>query len=151
MDIPWDVWYLLPVLRVVLDTSVIVAAFRSRLGASNELLRLVARKRITALATPALFLEYEHVLMRPEQRSHGLGVRDVERVLASLASVVEPVTIHIAWRPQLRDPSDEMVLEAAINGRADALVTFNVSDFAPAKRFGLSVARPADILDKVKS
>jgi putative PIN family toxin of toxin-antitoxin system len=140
------------VLRVVLDTSVIVAAFRSRLGASNELLRLAARGRITALATPALFLEYEDVLMRPEQRSvHGLGVRDVERVLASLASVVEPVTVHIAWRPQLRDPSDEMVLEAAINGRADALGTFNVDDFAPAKRFGLSVARPADILDKVKS
>jgi predicted nucleic acid-binding protein len=54
-------------------------------------------------------------------------------------SAIEPVTIHRAWRPQLRDPADEMVLEAAINGRADALVTFNVNDFAPAKRFGLTV------------
>jgi putative PIN family toxin of toxin-antitoxin system len=138
------------VLRVVLDTSVVVAALRSRIGASNEVLRLVARRRITALATPALFLEYEDVLMRPEQRAvHGLNVREIERVLASLASEIEPVTIHIAWRPQLRDPADEMVLEAAINGRADALVTFNVKDFIPARRFGLSVMRPADLLDKV--
>jgi putative PIN family toxin of toxin-antitoxin system len=138
------------VLRVVLDTSVVVAALRSRIGASNEVLRLVARRRITALATPALFLEYEDVLMRPEQSAvHGLNVREIERVLAALASAVEPVTVHIAWRPQLRDPSDEMVLEAAINGQADALVTFNVKDFIPAKRFGLSVVRPADLLDKV--
>lgn len=90
--------------------------------------------------------------MRPEQRAaHGLSVRQVDRLLSALASVIEPVTIHIAWRPQLRDPSDEMVLEAAINGRADALVTFNVSDFLPARRFGLVVARPIDILDKVRS
>lgn len=136
----------------MLDTSVVVAAFRSRLGASNEVLRFIARRRLTALATPALFLEYEDVLMRPEQRAaHGLSVRQVDRLLSALASVIEPVTIHIAWRPQLRDPSDEMVLEAAINGRADALVTFNVSDFLPARRFGLVVARPIDILDKVRS
>ncbi|MBI2735228.1 MAG: putative toxin-antitoxin system toxin component, PIN family [Rhodospirillales bacterium] len=139
-------------LRIVLDTSVLVATLRSRLGASNEVLRLVARKRVVALATPALFLEYEDVLMRPEQRvAHGLNVREVDRLLSALATVIEPVTVHIAWRPQLRDPSDEMVLEAAINGRADALVTFNVNDFQPAKRFGLPVVRPVEILGMVKS
>ena len=106
--------------------------------------------RMTVLATPALFLEYEEVLMRPEQRaSHGLSTRQVERFLAALASAVEPVTIHFAWRPQLRDPADEMVLEAAINGRADAIVTFNVKDFIPAGRFGVSVIRPADLLDRM--
>jgi putative PIN family toxin of toxin-antitoxin system len=105
---------------------------------------------VTALATPALFLEYEEVVMRPEQRtSHGLSTRQVEGFLAALASTVEPVTIHIAWRPQLRDPSDEMVLEAAINGRADAIVTFNVKDFTPAGRFGVSVIRPADFLGRI--
>lgn len=90
--------------------------------------------------------------MRPEQRvAHGLNVREVDRLLSALATVIEPVTVHIAWRPQLRDPSDEMVLEAAINGRADALVTFNVNDFQPAKRFGLPVVRPVEILGMVKS
>ena len=138
------------VLRIVLDTSILVAGLRSRSGASNELLRRVARGRLTALATPALFLEYEEVLLRPEQRSsHGLSGHQVERFLAALASTIEPVTVHIAWRPQLRDPSDEMVLEAAINGRANAIATFNVRDFTPAGRFGVSVLRPSELLKRI--
>jgi putative PIN family toxin of toxin-antitoxin system len=140
------------VLRVVLDTSIVVAALRSREGASNAVLRLVAEGRIVALATTALFLEYEDVLGRPEQRAvHGLSIRQIERVLSALASVMEPVTVHIGWRPQLRDPSDEMVLEAAVNGRANAVVTFNLGDFVPAGRFGVLVLRPAEILDRVRS
>jgi len=140
------------VLRVVIDTSVVIAALRSRTGASNEILRLVATRRLTALATPALFLEYEEVMKRPEQRSaHGLDDAGVDRFLAALASAVEPVNVHVAWRPQLRDPSDEMVLEAAINGRAAAVITFNVRDFQPAAaQFGLGVLRPADALKQVR-
>lgn len=136
--------------RFVIDTSVVVAALRSRTGASNALLRLVVRRRIAALATPALFLEYEEVLCRPEQRAvHGLGHNDVERFLAALASVIEPVTVHIGWRPQLRDPSDEMVLEAAINGRAEAIVTFNVNDFLPAAtHFDVPVVVPKKVLSR---
>jgi predicted nucleic acid-binding protein len=65
--------------------------------------------------------------------------------------LVEPVEVHFQWRPQSRDPNDEMVLEAAINGRADALVTYNVADFAgPAERFRISVLRPRELLKKVK-
>src|ERR1700749_2807901 len=92
------------VLRTVIDTSVVVAALRSREGASNALLRLVGTGQIRALATPALFLEYEEVLKRPEQRAaHGLDHHAVDRFLAALASAVEPVQVHIGWRPQLRD------------------------------------------------
>jgi putative PIN family toxin of toxin-antitoxin system len=140
------------VFRAVIDTSVIVAALRSRLGASNAVLRLVGSGRVTALATPALFLEYEDVLKRAEQRAaHGLDEEGIERFMAALASTIEPVEVHFAWRPQLRDPSDEMVLEAAINGRADALVTFNVRDFAAAAaRFRLAVRRPAELLDEIR-
>ena len=106
---------------------------------------------MTALATPALFLEYEEVLKRPEHRAaHGLDHEAIDAFLAALASAIEPVTVHIAWRPQLRDPSDEMVLEAAINGRADVIVTFNVKDFAPAARFGVSVRFPADVLKEAR-
>lgn len=105
-----------------------------------------------ALATPALFLEYEDVLARPEQRTaHGLDDLQIGRFLQALASVIEPVTVHIGWRPQLRDPSDEMILEAAINGGADAIVTFNVRDFVPAGRFGITVMRPGDLLIRVRS
>ena len=120
------------------------------MGASNALLRQVAAKRLLALATPALFLEYEDVLKRPEQRqAHGMDERQIDGFLAAFASVLEPVDVHIAWRPQLRDPSDEMVLEAAINGRADAIVTFNVKDFAFAcRRFGLMALPPSVALKR---
>ncbi len=140
-------------MRLVLDTSVIVAALGSRRGASNAVLGLVADRQLTPLATPALFLEYEDVLKRPEgqRRVHDLSNDQIDRVLAALASAVEPVTVHIAWRPQLKDPNDEMVFDAAVNGRADAVVTFNVSDFAePARKFGLSVIRPAELLERMR-
>lgn len=138
--------------RVVLDTSVVVAALRSRSGAGNAVLRLVAKRRLRLLATPPLFLEYEDALKRPEQRLvHGLTIEEVDEMLAELAALIEPVEVHFQWRPQVRDPSDEMVLEAAINGHADALVTYNVADFAVAgQRFQIAVIRPADLLKKVR-
>jgi putative PIN family toxin of toxin-antitoxin system len=138
-------------LRLVLDTSVLVAGLRSRNGASNGILRLVAKASVKPLATTSLFLEYEAVLKRPEQRAvHELDAASIDRFLSALASAIEPVDVHIAWRPQLRDAADEMVLEAAINGRADALVTFNTRDFATAAaRFGLRILRPGEILKEM--
>ncbi len=101
--------------------------------------------------TTALFLEYEDVLLRPEHRlATGLSEEDVERVLAALASAAEPVEVHFRWRPQLRDPADELVLEAAVNGRADALVTHNVRHFAPAmESFRLRVLTPQQCLQEI--
>jgi putative PIN family toxin of toxin-antitoxin system len=139
------------VLRVVLDTSVLVAALRSRSGASNALLVRVARGDLRPLVTTALFLEYEEVLRRAEQRlATGMAEADVAGFLAALASASEGVEVHFQWRPQLGDPSDEMVLEAAINGRADALVTHNVADFnEAAARFGLRVITPGALLKEL--
>src|SRR5260370_41754640 len=128
-DILWDV----SMRRVVLDTSVVVAGLRSSLGAANAVLRLVAQRRLILLATPPLFLEYEDVLKRPEhQLVHGLALEQIEDLLAELAALVEPVELPFRWRPQVSDPGDERVLEAPINGAADALVPASVSDLAVA-------------------
>ena len=137
--------------RVVLDTSVIATALRSQTGAGFVLLRAVQHRRLTLLATPTLFLEYEDVLKREEQRQvSGLTLEDVDELLRELAGILEPVDVHMRWRPQLRDPDDEMVLEAAINGRAEALVTYNIRDFSDAApRFGLRLLRPADLLKEL--
>lgn len=93
-------------------------------------------------------MEYEAVLKRLEQREvSGLSLSEIDRALGSFSTVIEPVEIRYAWRPQLRDPNDEIVLEAAINGRADAIVTFNVRDFAEAApRFAIRVLRPVELL-----
>jgi len=139
-------------MKIVLDTSVVVAGLRTRLGAGNAVLRLVAERRVRLLATPPLFLEYEDVLKRPEHRlAHGLTPAEIDGFLAELAALIEPVEVHFQWRPQSKDPNDEMVLEAAINGRADALVTYNVADFAgPAERFRIPVLTPPDVLKRVR-
>ncbi|WP_066522313.1 putative toxin-antitoxin system toxin component, PIN family [Sphingobium cloacae] len=137
--------------RIVVDTSVIVTALRSRTGAGFALVRAARDRRVTLLATPTLFFEYEDVLKRNVQREvSGLTLDDVDRFLGALAILVEPVEVHMRWRPQLRDPDDEMVLETAINGRADALVTYNIRDFSDAApRFGVRLLRPADVLKEL--
>ena len=140
-------------ISVVLDTSVVVAGLRTRLGAGNAVLRLAAERRIKLMATPPLFLEYEDVLKRPEHRlAHGLTPLEIDEFLAELAALIEPVEVHFQWRPQTRDPNDEMVLEAAINGQAGAIITYNVADFAEAgRRFEIPVLQPAELLRKVRS
>jgi putative PIN family toxin of toxin-antitoxin system len=140
-------------IKAVLDTDVIVAALRSVTGGSNAVLREVASGRLIPLVTPALFLEYETVLKRPDQRlAHGLGLREIDQFLASFAAACQAVEVSFQWRPQLRDANDEMVLEAAVNGHAHALVTHNVRDFAQgAERFGLRVLRPGELLKELRS
>lgn len=135
-------------MRLVLDTSILVAAFRSHTGASRLLLKHVAVGDIRLVASSALYLEYEAVLTRPEQvAAHGVSADSVERFLVALASFTDHVRIHYRYRPQLQDANDEMVLEAAINGRAEAIVTHNVRDFLPtAKRFGIEILTPGSIL-----
>ena len=117
------------------------------------MLREVASARLRPQVTPALFLEYEAVLKRAEQRLvHKLPLRDIDRFLAALASACEPVEVSFQWRPQLADPNDEMVLEAAVNGRADVLVTHNVRHFSKgAAMFGLRVLRPGELLKELRS
>src|SRR3984893_15640005 len=138
--------------RVVLDTSVIVAGLRSQLGASNRILTLVAERQLLPLVTTALFLEYEDVLNRPEQRlATGMAKEDVAKFLAALASAAEPVDVHFMWRPQLADPADELVLEAAVNGRASAIVTHNVRDFlTAASGFKIEVVTPSVLVQRMR-
>ena len=140
------------VCRIVLDTSVVVAAMRSRSGASNAVLEYIARGKLSPLVSTALFLEYEEVLLRPEHRlATGMTEEDVAGFLAALASAAEAVEVNFRWRPQLKDPKDELVLEAAVNGQAEALVTHNVDDFEPGARlFGLRILLPRDLLKELK-
>ena len=134
-------------MRVVLDTNVLVAAGRSRNGASFALLQALRANRFRLLASVPLVLEYEAVLKRPEHLLVGhRSAAMVDAFLDALVLGVEPVHLFYLWRPQLRDPADEMVLETALNGRAEALVTFNIDDFAAARRFALPVLTPAAFL-----
>ena len=135
-------------MKLVLDTDVVVAALRSPSGAAAELVRRARRGRITLAASVSLFVEYEAVCSRQRHMEPaGLTLTDVGIFLDALASVVQPVPIHYLWRPQLHDPADELVLEAAVNARADALLSFNVRHFQPAAaKFGMRVSQPGPFL-----
>lgn len=138
---------------VVLDTDVIVAAMRSPAGASAALLMAVRRGEIRMVANVALALEYEATCRRAE---HGvaaaLSPAQVGIFIDAVIGLAEPVETHFLWRPQLRDPGDELVLEAAVNGRADAIVTFNQKNFRDIPlQFGVEVLFPVDALRRIKS
>ena len=140
-------------MRFVLDTDVAVAALRSPQGASAELLRLARREDIILLANVALALEYEATCSRAEHGiAAGLTTAEVQVFLDAVIAMVEPVPSHFLWRPMLRDPSDEMVLEAAVNGGASAIVTFNRRDFSsvPSQQFGIEVMAPRDALKRIR-
>jgi putative PIN family toxin of toxin-antitoxin system len=135
--------------RLTIDTNVLVAALRNRNGPSFTLIQLARRGNVAMYCSPALFLEYEDVLKRPVQlAASGLTPLDVDAILNELAHLIVPVTTHYQWRPQLRDPADEMVLEAAVNGQVNAIVTYNLRDFSPALRFGIPVLNPEQTFRK---
>ena len=134
--------------RAVLDTNVLVAAARSRLGASFALLQALRKRRFVALVSVPLMLEYEAVLSRPEHLAAGSRTAEsVVKFLDAFCLLATPVHLHYLWRPHTRDPADEMVLETALNGGAHALVTLNERDFATAAaNFKLTLQKPGGFL-----
>ena len=140
-------------IRAVVDTNVLIAARRSRSGASNALLVAVDDGLLKMLISVPLFLEYEAVLSRPEHLlATGLTLQALRDALDNIAGIAEPVRLHYLWRPQLGDIADEMVLETAINGQADCIVTHKLRHFEPtASGFGIEVILPAEALRRIRS
>ena len=126
---------------------------RSPKGASASLLMAARTGRITMLANVALALEYEAICRRTEHMAAaGLSAADTEIFLTAVVAMAEPVESHFMWRPQLRNPDDELILEAAVNGRAAAIVTFNQRDFGRIPSlFGVDAVTPAQAIGRIRS
>lgn len=139
-------------MRLVLDTDVLVAALRSDQGASRQLLLGALDQRFALLVSVPLMIEYEAVLTREEHlTASGITAEEMTTVLDALAGVIEPVRLRFLWRPRLKDVADEMVLETAVNGGADYLVTFNEKHLgAAAREFGIMPLRPKEALVKMR-
>ena len=136
-------------LHAVIDTNVVVAALRSRLGASFRLMeRLAAREFRISLSVP-LVLEYEDAGKR-SAREVGLTASDVDDVVDYLCSVADLREIHFLWRPFLRDPYDDHLLELAVESGSRWIITFNIRDFAGSERFGVEALTPQQFLAKLE-
>ena len=141
-------------MKVVVDTDVVLSGLRSSAGDSRLVLLALRDGAITLLASVAIMLEYEAVLKRSENLAAiGASTNDVDTFLDGLALLAEPVAPGFSHRPSIRDPDDEIFVEAAINGQAEALVTFNGNDYLPADNratpLGIDICRPGDPLRRL--
>ena len=139
-------------LRLVLDTDVVIAGLRSQNGASAALLKAGRYGKIRLLASTAMMLEYEAKCVMDEHRTAaGLTKAEVNIFLNTLAAFLEPIEPYFLWRPHLIDPDDEMVLETGVNGQADAIVTFNKKHYKNVhKQFGIDVLNPSEAIRRLR-
>jgi putative PIN family toxin of toxin-antitoxin system len=139
-------------MKLVLDTDVVVSALRRSKGASAELIRLAARQVFTLAISVPLVIEYEAKAMDVEHRlAGGLSEAEALAVIDELVRVGERTECHFSYRPSVRDPDDEMVLETAINSGSDAIITFNRKDFGVIpNRFGIGCWSPFETLEKLR-
>jgi putative PIN family toxin of toxin-antitoxin system len=136
--------------KFVLDTAALVSAIRSDTGAAAEIVRLAALGKLTLLLDLKLVCEYREVAMRAEHvTASGKTLEDAEAVISLLEAIAMPVLVVTKHRPLSQDPNDDMVMDVAINGHADAIVTKNVRDFAAATEcFGIPVLTPGSFLTR---
>ena len=135
--------------NIVLDTNVIIAALRSKRGASNKLLTLVGTHQFEIHDSVALILEYEDVIQRYREEL-GLSHEDVSNFIDSLCSMAHHHKIYFLWRPFLTDANDELVLELAVSARCEYIVTHNIRDFKGTEKFGIHAISPKEFLQIIR-
>lgn len=139
-------------MKIVLDTAALITALRFRKGAAAEVLRLILVGEIVLLTDYKLACEYRDVALRAEHLvASGRSEEDTDRFIELLEDIAQPVELVIRSRPMSVDPSDDMVLEVAFNGSADAIVTNNIRHFrASAHHLGVQVLTPHEMLRKLR-
>ncbi len=133
-------------LRIVLDTNVLLSALRSSLGASFRLLSMLGRARFTLQISAPLVAEYEAVLKRGQL---SLSESQIDDVIDFICAHSEHHQIFYLWRPVLKDPDDDFLLELAVKAQA-RIVTWNLGDFKKASAFGIDVISPKQLLHELE-
>jgi putative PIN family toxin of toxin-antitoxin system len=137
-------------MKIVFDTSVLVAAARSRQGASFALLSALPSQQFQICLSVAVYTEWQAVLTRPEHLPPGTDANLALAFLRYLVSLAHLQDIHFLWRPFLKDPDDDMVLECAVAAGCQYIVTHNVKDFRRSDQLGVKAITPGDFLQLIK-
>lgn len=130
---------------IVLDTCVFISALRSKQGASFKLLSVIDDKEINLYLSVPLILEYEAVAKRMS-RTIGLTHSDIEDIIDYLCAIGKHRQVHFLWRPNLKDPGDDFILELAVESECDYIVTHNIKDFIGSEKFQVEVITPQNFL-----
>ena len=128
---------------VVLDTNILIFGFRSKRGASYKLLKLIDSGLFKLNASLPLVVEYEAILSR---ECFCFSQQEISQYLDYICTVSERKQIYFLWRPLLKDPKDDMVLELAVTGECQYIVSFNKKDFQGSEKFGVSIITPQKLL-----
>jgi putative PIN family toxin of toxin-antitoxin system len=134
-------------IEVVIDTNVLVSAFRSSLGSSYKLLQTIEKRAWRPVISPTLAFEYEAVLKRLTSE-FAVTVEDIDDFVEYFCSRSRLVQIYYRWRPILPDADDDRILEVAVRSRAN-IVTFNHADFRGAERFGIEIITPRQLVTAI--
>ena len=132
-------------IQVVIDTNVIISALRSQYGASYKLLMLLEKANFETNLSVPLLLEYEDVSKRQAEELE-LSEKTIDNILDYLCTVARRWKIHYLWRPLLKDPKDDMVLELAVASKSEAIITYNKRDFSGVEQFGVRLMTPQELL-----
>ena len=138
-------------MRIVLDTSVLVAAAHSQNGASYKLVSLLPNAHFEIALTIALYTEWQAVLTRPAHLPPGVSADGALAFLRYLASIAHLQDVHFLWRPFLRDPDDDMVLECAVASSCQYIVTHNIKDFRRVEALKVQAVTPAEFLTLLRN
>ncbi len=130
---------------VVLDTNILIAALKSKRGSSYKLLMLLSSHVCTPNISVPLFVEYESVAKRSGMVA-GLTNEETEEFLDYILRQSSIRKIFYLWRPHLRDPKDDLVLEVAVESQSEYIITFNQKDFKGVEKFGIKVVTPKEFL-----
>ncbi len=132
-----------------MDTNVLFAGLYSSTGASHQILRLIDGKRIKPVISTPLLFEYEEILKR-KQIELKISEKQIDIISDSLCALGEFQEIYFLWRPYLRDPKDDHVLEVAMASKTKTIITHNIKDFKEIEKFGLNAILPGKLLEMVK-
>ena len=134
---------------IVIDTNVILSALKSRNGKSFELVSKIGDGSFECAVSVPLILEYEAVLKNYLDKNVFTD-SDIEDFIDYICSVAIKTKIFYLWRPYLKDPFDDHVLELAINANAQAIITFNKKDFLEADNLGIKIQTPKEFLESLQ-
>ena len=131
--------------KIIIDTNIIVSALKSRNGFSFDLLSIIDDRRFKVYISVPLIFEYEDAVKRNKSKIK-LNKSDIDAIIDYICLIAEKRKIFYLWRPYLKDPKDDMILELAVESEADYIISFNKKDFVEVEKFNIKVVTPKEFL-----